>query len=525
VLLIACANAANLLLMRATVRRKEMAIRAALGAQRLRLVMQSLTESMLIAGLGGAGGICLAWLGGTALVALGPANLPRLQEIDVDRRVLFFTLALSLLTGLIFGLAPALQASRPELQQTLKESGATALSGGRGRHWLRNLLVVGEVAVAMTLLAGAGLMLNSFLRLQSVNPVVNAGRLLSARINLPETRYHEAAQATAFFQELIRRVESLPGVESAGMSTTQPLSGAATDDPFSIEGRPLDFNNAPVAGQQNVTPNFFRTLGIPIIAGRDFSERDANGRSAIINQALARRYFPNENPIGKRLCLGLPRPDSWLTIVGIVKDIPHRGLESEAEPDWYLSYSAYPGQPRRSGYLLVRSSGDPAILASAIRSQVSALDKDQSVTELRTMSEVIASTTAPRRFNTLLLVIFAAMALALAATGIYSVISYSVTQRVQEVGIRMALGAQSGDVLRLILKQGMGLTLAGIAAGIAGAIAATRAISGLLYGVSPADPATFAAISLLLALVALLACYLPARRATRVDPLAALRHE
>jgi putative ABC transport system permease protein len=522
VLLISCANAANLLLMRATVRQKEMAIRAAMGAYRLRLIRQLLTESLLIAALGGAGGLSLAWVGVKALVALGPGNLPRLQEINVDGRVLFFTLALSILTGLIFGLAPALQASRPEMQQTLKEGGAAAT---RGRHWLRNLLVVGEVAIAMTLLVGAGLMLNSFMRLQRANPVVSADKLLSVQINLPETRYREEAQAAAFFKEIIRRVESLPGVESASLSTAQPLSEAAGDDPFSIEGRQIDFNNAPVAGWQHVTPNFFRALGIPIVAGRDFTERDTAEASgaAIINEAMARRYFPNEDPIGKRLTLGLHRPgDPWLTIVGVVKDIPHRGLESKVAPDWYLSYLS---QPRRYGYLMARASSDPASLAAAIRNQISAIDKDLPVKRIRTINEVIASTTAPRRFNTLALAVFAAVAMALAATGIYSVISYSVTQRTQEVGVRIALGAQSGDVIRLILRQGLTLTLIGVAAGICGAIASARVMSGLLYGVTATDPATFAAISLLLTIVAALACYLPARRAARIEPIAALRHE
>jgi putative ABC transport system permease protein len=340
---------------------------------------------------------------------------------------------------------------------------------------------------------------------------------------LPETRYPEPAQAARFFQELIRRVESLPGVEQVSLSTVQPLSGVAVNDPFSIEGRPLDFNNAPVAGWQHVTPNFFRALGIPLVAGRDFTDRDNAGASgaAIINEALARRYFPNENPIGKRITLGLPRPP-WLTIVGVVKDIPHRGLESKAEPDWFLSYL---DQPRRHGYLMARSSSDPASLAAAIRSQVSAIDKDQPVTAIRTMNEVIASTTAPRRFNTLLLAIFAAVALALAATGIYSVISYSVTQRTQEIGVRIALGAQPGDVIRLILKQGLTLTLIGVAAGLLSALAAARVMTGLLYGVTATDPATFVAISLLLVIVATLACYLPARRAARVEPITALRCE
>jgi putative ABC transport system permease protein len=525
VLLIACANTANLLLMRATVRQKELAIRTALGAGRLRLVRQLLTESLLIGVLGGLCGLALAWWGVKALVALSPDNLPRLQEVNVDARVLLFTLALSLFTGLVFGIAPAQQATKPDLQQTLKEGGAAALSGGRGRHWLRNLLVVSEVAIAMMLLIGAGLMLNSFLRLQRVNPVVKTGKLLSVEINLPETRYPEPAQAAAFFQKLIRGVELMPGVESAGLSTIQALSGVATNDPFCIEGRPLDFNNPLVAGWQLVTPNYLRTLGIPLVAGRDFTERDTAEASgpAIINEAMARRYFPYEDPIGKRLTLGLPRPDNpWLTIVGIVKDIPHRGLESKAEPDWYLSYLS---QPRRYGYLMLRATGDPASLAAAVRSQVLAIDKDQPVTAIKTMNEVIASTTAPRRFNTLLLAIFGAVALTLAAGGIYSVISYSVTQRSQEVGIRMALGAQSGEVIKLVLKQGLTLILIGIAAGITGAIAAARAMSSLLFGVTATDPATFALISILLMVVALLACYLPARRAAKIDPIVALRRE
>jgi putative ABC transport system permease protein len=521
VLLIACANAANLLLMRATVRQKELAIRAALGASRLRLIRQLLTESLLIATLSGIFGLILAWWGIKALLALSPDNLPRLHEINVDGRVLFFTVAISVLTGLVFGIAPAIQASKPDLQHTLKDGGATAT---RGRHWLRSLLVVGEVATAMVLLIGAGLMLNSFLRLQRVDPVVDAGKLLSVAITLPGNRYPEPAQAGTFYQELLRRVETLPGVESAALSTIQPLSGNAINDPFSIEGRPLNFNNAPNAGWQLVTPNYFRTLGITFAAGRDFTEHDnadAAG-SVIINETMARRYFPDEDPIGKRMTLGVPRPDNpWQTIVGVVKDIPHRGLESKAEPDWYSSYLR---QPRRDVYMLVRASADPASVAAAVRGEVLAIDKDQPVTGIKAMNDVIASTTAPRRFNTLLLAIFAAVALMLAAVGIYSVISYSVTQRTQEIGIRMALGAQAGDVIRLVVKHGMTLTLAGIVGGIACAVGAARAMSSLLYGISATDTATFAVISALLAVVALLACYLPARRAAKVDPMTALRH-
>jgi putative ABC transport system permease protein len=521
VLLIACANAANLLLMRASIRRREMAVRAAMGARRLRLIRQLLTESVLISTLSASVGLMLAWLGIKALAALGPDNLPRLGEIDLDGRVLSFTVALSILTGLIFGVAPAVQAARPDLQQALKEG--VAATGGRRR--LRRLLVVGEVAIAMTLLACAGLMLNSFVRLQRVDTVVSADKLLSVEINLPQHRYPETSQTARFFRELIGRVESLPGVESASLCTIQPLSGFARNDPFSIEGRSFDSGAPTWASWQAVTPNHFRTLGVPFVAGRDFTELDTAEAPgvAIISEAMARRYFLDEDPLGKRITLGLPRADNpWLTIVGIVKDIPQRGLESNPEPDWYLSYFR---RPSHYGFVILRTSGDPAGLASAVRSQVSAIDGDQPAPAIRTIKEVIASTTAPRRFNTLLLAVFAAVALALAAVGVYSVISYSVTQQTRELGIRMALGARSGNVIRLILKQGLTITLIGIAGGFFGGIAAARVISGMLFDVTPTDPATFLGMSFLLAAVAFLACYLPARRATKIDPIAALRHE
>jgi len=521
VLLIACANAANLLLMRATVRQKELAIRAALGASRLRLIRQLLAESLLISATGGVAGLILAWWGIKALLSISPDNLARLNEANVDARVLVFTIALSLLTGVIFGLAPALHSSKPDLQRTLKDGSASAT---RGRHWLRSILVIGEVAVAMMLLIGAGLMLNSFQRLQRVTPVVDAQKLLSVAITLPGNRYSEPAKSGRFYQELLRRVEALPSVESAALSTIQPLSGIAINDPFSVEGRTLDMNNPPSAGWQLVTPNYFGTLGITLVAGRDFTERD-NSEAAgavIINEAMARRYFPDEDPIGKRMTLGLPGPDNpWQTIIGVIKDIPHRGLESNPEPDWY---SLYLRQPRRDAFLLVRAATALAGLAAAVRAEVLEIDKDQPVTEIRTINEVIASTTAPRRFNTILLAIFAALALTLAAVGIFSVISYAVTQRTQEIGIRMALGAQPGDVVRMVVKHGMMLAVAGVGCGIAGATAGSRAMSSLLYGVSATDTATFVSLSILVTIVALLACYLPARRAARVDPLTALRH-
>src|SRR5262245_23064141 len=352
VLLIACANAANLLLMRSTVRQKEMAIRAAMGAHRLRLIRQLLTESLLIATLGAAGGLALAAIGVKALVALGPENLPRLKEINVDGRVLFFTLAISALTGLIFGLAPALQASRPNLQHTLKEGAAAAT---RGRHWLRNLLVAGEVAIAMTLLVGAGLMLKSFLRLQRVDTVADVDKVLSVEINLPSTKYTEAAQATAFYQELVRRVESLPGVEGVSLSNAIPLSAFALNDALAIESRPYAAGAETWAAWQAVMPNYFRTMGIPFIAGRDFTEQGAGGvpGEAVINETMARLYFPNEYPIGKHIALGGGPP--WLTIVGVVKDTRQRGLESAAGPDWYFPFSRRPSQ---SVSLLLRTAGD-----------------------------------------------------------------------------------------------------------------------------------------------------------------------
>jgi putative ABC transport system permease protein len=521
VLLIACANVANLLLMRATVRQKELAVRAALGASRARLVRQLLVESLLLAVLGGVLGLLLAWWGVDLLRALSPENLPRVQEIRLDGRVLAFTVLLAVLTGLLFGLAPAWQASQPDLQKSLKEGAAAT----RGRHWLRSLLVVSEVTLAVLLLVGAGLLLHSFIRLQRVKPGVTTDKVLTASLSLPATKYQQPTQIAAFYEQLAQRIEALPGVEAVSVGTLVPLSGAAVNDPFSVEGRALDMSNPPVAGWQRVGPNFFRTLGISIVRGRDFTARDNLDAPnvAIINEAMARRYFPNEDPIGKRLTPGLPRPDNpWAEIVGIVKDIPHRAVGSAAEPDWYLPYLR---EPRRDLHLFVRTTGDPASFAEAVRHQVLALDKDQPLTTIKTLDDVIKATVAPRRFNTLLLGLFAAIALLLAALGIYSVISYSVAQRTQEIGIRMALGAQRSDVWRLVVRQGMTLVMIGIAIGLSAALALTRLMKNLLYEVSATDPLTFALIALLLIGVALLACYVPARRAMKVDPLQALRHD
>jgi len=522
VLLISCANAANLLLMRATTRGRELAIRASIGASRMRLMRQLLTESMVISALACVAGITIAWWSLKFLVVLDRANLPRIHEITLDWRVLSFASGLAVLTGLMFGLVPALRASRTELHQNLKESGTATTSG---RHWLRSLLVVAEMALATLLLIGAGLMINSLFRLQHVDPVVRADRLLSVEINLAANRYSAGSRMSSFYADLIQRVEALPGVESASLSTTQALNGVATNDPFVIEGRPLDMKNAPVASWQLVAPDYFQTMGIPLVAGREFTAHDdeLSGNAAIVSQALVDRYFPNGNALGKRMTLGLPRPDNpWLSVVGIVKDVPQRGLGSKSEPGWYMPLLR---KPRRDFYLMVRSKGDPLQIERGVREQVVAIDKDQPVTEIRTLTDVIASTTAPRRFNARLLSIFATIAIALSAIGTYSVIAYSVTQRTREIGIRMALGARNEEILKSILKSGMTLALLGAAIGVGLAATTSRFLAGLLFNVKPTDPVTFGVVSCFLIVVALFACYLPALRATRIDPLIALRSE
>ena len=523
VLLIACANVANLMLVRAAAQQKEVAIRAALGASRWRIARQWVIESLLLALLGSGLGLLLARWGIDLIIKLDPAGLPRVQEIKIDARVVVFTTGLAILTGVLCSLIPALRASNLDLQSALKES--RTLGGGR-RQYGRNLLVVGEVALSLMLLIGAGLLVKTFVRLQRVNPGVAADQVLTAQINLPESRYREPAQASAFYRELIERLETLPGVQGASVSTMRPLNGTARNDPFAIEGRPFDSSNLTSAGWQMVDANYFRTLGIPVVQGRDLTAQDTDEKSpivAIINEAMARRFWPNENPIGRRITLGLPRPDNpWVTIVGIAKDLPHRAIDSPPEPDWYLSRAL---GPQRDRYLFVRTAGDPINLAAAIRSQVSAIDREQPVTNIKAMRDVIAETIAPRKFNMLLFGLFAAIAVVLAAMGIYGVISYAVAERTQEIGIRVALGARAVDVMNLVLRGGLNLALIGIAIGLAGAFALTRLMKSVLFGVTPTDAVTFASVSVGVIAVALLACYIPARRATKVDPLVALRYE
>ncbi len=526
VLLIASVNVANLLLARAAAREKEIAVRAALGASRVRIVRQLLTESALLALLGGTAGLLLAVGGVKLLLALSPSSLPRLQEVSMDRRVFGFTLLVALLSGIIFGLAPALHGSRANLNESLKD-GSRGASESRSRSRLRQALIVAEFALALMLLIGAGLMIKSFVRLQRVNPGINAENVLTMQLTLPGARYNEGPKITAFYQQLLDRVQALPGVQAAGISISLPPDWLQLSENFSIEGQPpAPDSNLPVAELLFISHDYFRALGVPLRRGRYFTLVDKADapRVAIINETMARRYFPNQDPIGKRIKQGgADRPQaSWMEVVGVVGDVKYTGLDATAQATFYEPYLQ---NPSRGMYLVVRGATDPLNLASTIRHEVWALDKDLPVTRLKTMEQLLYESVAEPRFRTLLLGIFAAVALVLASVGIYGVMAYAVTQRTNEIGIRMALGAQSRDILGLVVGQGLKLALIGVALGLAGAFAVTRALSTLLYGVSTTDAATFAGLALLLVAVALLACYIPARRAAKVDPMLALRCE
>jgi putative ABC transport system permease protein len=520
VLLIACANVANLLLSSASSRQKEIAIRQALGARRGRIVRQLLTESLLLSLVGAGLGLLLAIWIGDAIGALGAKQIPRADQIAVDGRVLGFTFLLSLITGVVFGLAPALQASRTELNESLKEGGRS--EKGSGSHRLRSALVVAEVALSLMLLIGAGLMIKSFWKLQQVDPGFDPQNLLSFQITLPASRYAERPERSIFYQQVLEKISTLPGVKAAAVVNHPPFSGGRGISGFKIEGRPepTSIADTPLADYRVISPDYLRMMGIPVLQGRPFAESDGKDAPlvAIINRAFADRFFPNTDPLGRRIGAG----DEWLTIVGVVGNVKQSGLDAESATHVYVSYLQMPVS--RTG-LLVRTASDPLSFVSAIRGQILTIDRDQPIYNVNTMSGLISESVAPRRLNLLLLGAFALVALALASVGIYGVISYSVSQRTREIGIRVALGAQRRDVLKLIIGQGMALALAGVALGIAGSIALTRIMSGLLFGVSATDPATFAAIALLLAAVALLACFLPARRAMKVDPMIALRYE
>ncbi len=520
VLLIACANVANLLLARATVRKKEMALRTALGATRDCLIRQLFTESILLALIGGIIGTVLAFWGVKALVQMAPASIPRINEVDLDGKVLGVMLLVSAVTGIIFGLAPAIQATRPDLSEALKEGGRNRGESSRNRL-LRNLLVGAEVALALVLLVGSGLMIKSFLRLQEVNPGFNPENVLTMRIALPTSRYDDAMKRADFFHQAMERIENLPGVEAVGAISDLPLSGESSDTYFTVEGRALaDPNQKPVANFRAIGRNYFHAMRIPLLKGRYFTEQEAMGAPmVIINNSLAKRYFPDEEPLGKHLIIDVGEP-LQAEIVGVVGDVRHYLLELEPFDEMYLPFNIFP-----ETNLVVRAKTDPLTLIGRVRSEIRSLDKDQPVSQVRSMEQVVASSIAEPRFRTLLLTIFAGMALVLAIVGVYGVMSYSSSQRTHEIGIRIALGAQRGQIIKLVMGQGLILTLCGLGAGVAASFALTRFISSMLFEVRTVDAMTYLGAALLLVIVALTACYIPARRATKVDPMTTLRNE
>ena len=526
VLLIACANVANLLLARATSRHKEMAIRTALGASRRRVIRQLLTESVMLSILGGAVGLLLAVWWSDLLVALGKEDIPRAVHVGLDWRVLGFTLGISLLTGLIFGLAPAFHSSKSELVESLKEGGRGTSEGAR-RNRVRNVLVVTELAIAVVLLVGAGLLIQSLWRLRNVNSGLQPQNVLTFTVGLPEIKYNTDRQ-TQFFIDLKGRLESMPGVQSASTIYPLPLSGDRFVISFEIEGRPMPPKDHPNGDFFTTGVGYFRAMGIPIIRGRDFDDRDKHGSTPviIITETFARQYFPNEDPIGKRIHPGISSiegEDSMMReIVGVVGDVRNRTLSTEARPAYYVPHTQVPFSQMVA---VVKTAGEPRSMISGVTKEVASMDADIPLFGVKSMEEYLSTSVAAPRFNTTLLSIFAAVALVLTIVGLYGVMSYSVAQRTNEIGIRLALGAQSRDVLLMIVKQGSTLILLGLGIGLLGAFALTRLIASLLFGVTAKDPFTFAAVSVLLALVALMACYIPAWRATKVDPLKAIRYE
>jgi putative ABC transport system permease protein len=525
VLLIACANVASLLLAKAATRQQEMSIRAALGASRGRVIRQILTESTLLSSIGGVVGLLLGLRGVDILIRIVPVDIPRLAQVELDGRVLGFTAVVSFLTGLVFGLAPATIGFRSDLAESLKESGRGP-SEGKHRARAHGALVVGEVALALVLLVGAGLLLRSFLSLQHVDPGFNADHVLTVRMNSPET--YSLEQQLELFDQIVERVRSLPGVRSASGVFGLPFSEDEAKTVLDIEGRPRAKAERRVTSYLAVAPDYLRTLGIPLLRGRDFNERDNLKATpvAIINETFARRFFPGEDPIGRRISPGISNGygDKYplREIVGVIGDVKLHSLATVSEPQCYVPLAQ---SPLGLMSLVVRTDGDPLRLVPAVRSSVAAADKNVSPYNIKTLVQLLSQSVARPRFITLLLGTFAALAVVLAAVGLYGLISYSVAQRTHEIGLRMALGAQRADMLRLVIGQGLKLALIGVGIGIVGAIGLTRLLSGLLYGVKPTDPLTFVAVPLLLTFVTLLACYIPARRATKVDPMVALRYE
>jgi putative ABC transport system permease protein len=519
VLLIACANIANLLLVRAAARQKEIAMRTALGASRLRIIRQMITESLLLAIFGGALGTLLAMAGVKLLVSLSGDSIPRTANVKIDATVLAFTLLISLITGLLFGMAPAFRTMKENLVDSLKD-GIRGGSEATLKNRTRSLLVVFESAIAVMLLIGAGLLIRSLIALQNVNPGFDPNNVLTLRIDLTRQKYNTPEKATAFFEQFETRVAGLPGVEAVGSITELPLSGQLNDMPFIVEGRPaVASNEAYGADFRRVNQNYFSAMRIPLRRGRNFTEQEVrqNAKVIIVSQQLVDSAFPDEEPLGKRLITGMNEP---YEIIGIVGDVRHKSLQGRTYPAMYMPTQA---SPRMN--FVIRTQGDPLSLAGSVRKEVNALDPDQPIAAVRPMTEWVAMSVAGERYRTTLLGLFALLAMILAATGIYGVMSYSVAQRTQEIGVRMALGARPFDVLKLVMRQGMMLALIGIVVGLAGALALTRVMSSFLFGVTERDPITFGAVAALLLVVAFIACFVPARRATKVDPLVALRYE
>jgi len=530
VLLIACVNVANLLLARASVRKREIALRAALGASRVRLARQLLTESTLLAILGGGLGLLIVDRAVPMLVSLAPAaSIPRAGAIGLDSQVLFFTILTTMLTGLIFGTVPALQASKIELNETLKQSGRSS-GGSAGPSRVRSALVIAEIALAVMLMLGAGLLMRSFISLRQVNPGFDPRHLLTVQISVPSAKF-SSDQMAAFRREIVTRISALPGVSSAALTRDMPLSGVDPSLYFSIEGRPaVEPGREPVARWRMATPGYFKTMDIPLLRGRDFNEQDSEGGAGvvIISQAMAKLHWPHEDPIGRQIRPGYPNVSMTCTIVGVVGDV-RQYLAIEEPPTAYYPYAQIPISlgPIIFGRtaLAVRTAGDPSRLAAVIRQTVQEINSDAPVYQISTMDEQMSSAADSTQFQMVLLGIFAGIGLLLAAVGIYGLMSYSVTQRTREIGIRMALGAERGDVLRMVVGQGVGLSLIGVGAGILGGLALTRVMISMLYGVGPTDLATFGVVPIGLSVVALAASYIPARRATKVEPMMALREE
>jgi putative ABC transport system permease protein len=521
VLLIACVNVANLQLERTASRRREIAVRMAVGAGRRRMIRHLLMESSMIAVSGSFVALVVAFGSIHILRVLAPPQILDPEAIRIDLRVLVFTFALGALSAILFGLAPAAQAARTDLSKAMKDGTA---SEPPSRRRLRSLLTLSEIGLAVVLVVGSALLVRSFILLMDVDPGFNTTHLLTAQTWLPGPEYSRPARQVAFLQEVLSRVEALPGVIRAAGGIGMPFSGLESTDWVTVEGRPQPpLGTGPRAAVSSVSEDYFRTLQVPLVAGRFFTAHDAQGGPpvVIVNRAFVRSLFPGQSPIGRRIRLGGPS-STWLNIVGVVGDVRYGGLD---QPNWAVVYTSYRQAPSPYISIIVRTATKPSAIASALRAQVEAIDKNQPIFDVRTMQQRIAETVGSRRFNMLLLTSFALLALILAAVGLYGVVSYSVSQRTHEIGVRMALGAQQRNVLQLVVGQGMLLALIGVAIGIGGAVGLTRFLSGLLYGVKPTDPLTFIVVSLLLTAVALLACYIPARRATKVDPMVALRHE